>query len=329
MNSSRRTAMCASVIGGVLASIGMPRGVYAQVLTKNARMVIGWPAGGSTDAAGRVLAHNMANYASALTVDNRPGAGGRIGVEHLKTADADGSVFLISPASMFVIYPHVYQKLSYDPLQDFTAVTRVCKFPFAISVGPAVPASVKTLPDFVQWCRANPREAQYAIAAAGSGTHFAGVMLARATGVPLSSVPYKGDAPSIQDLMGGQIAAGIHVLGAVLPQLGSGRLRVLATTGAARSLLTPDVPTVAETHPGYLAEEWFGTFVPRKTPQDAVARLNSALQDALKTAAVQQAFAKLGFEVAGESGASFASIVKADLERWGPIVKASGFKAEE
>ena len=216
---------------------------------------------------------------------------------------------------MFVIYPYVYKKLSYDPFADFTPVTRVCKFPFAVSVGPAVPASVKTLADYMRWCAANPAQALYGIAAAGSGTHFGGVMLSRASGVPLTSVPYKGGAPAVQDLMGGQVPATVNVLGEILPYLGSGKVRILATTGAARSRLTPDVPTVGETFPGYVAEEWFGAFTSRKAPADRVAKLAAAIQEALKAQAVVQGYEKLGFEVAGESGPAFEAIIKAEVQR--------------
>lgn len=329
MNMTRRNIVGAPAMSALLTASGFSSTLSAQTLSKPAHLVVGWPAGGSTDAASRLLGNHLQSYASSIVVENRPGAGGRIGLEYIKGAEADGSIFLVSPASMFVIYPYVYKKLSYDPFADFTPVTRVCKFPFAVSVGPAVPASVKTLADFMRWCTANPAQALYGIAAAGSGTHFGGVMLSRASGVPLTSVPYKGGAPAVQDLMGGQVPATVNVLGEILPYLGSGKLRILATTGAARSRLTPDVPTVGETFPGYVAEEWFGAFTSRKTPADRIAKLAAAVQEALKAPAVVQGFEKLGFEVAGESGPAFEAIIKADYERWGPVVKASGFTVEE
>lgn len=329
MNLTRRTLLKASPLTTLLGGSGLMASAFAQLPARPARMVIGWPPGGSTDAAGRLIANNMKAYSSSLVVDNKAGAGGRLGVDHVRTADADGSVFLVSPASPFVIYPHVYKKLSYDPFKDFVPVVRLCKYPFAVVVGPGVPASVKTLRDFIRWCTANPSQAQYGISAAGSGSHFAGVMLARAAGLTLSAIPYKGDAPAVQDVMGGQVALAIVVLGAVLPFMDGGRLRVLATTGAKRSPLVPDVPTVAETYPGYAAEEWFGAFLPRKTAPDAVARLSASIVEALRAPAVIQGYQKLGFEVAGETGQAFSTIMTADYERWGPVVRASGFTAEE
>ena len=330
MTKMRRSLLGAPLVGTFLGATGFSRAAFGQFLAKPARMVVGWPAGGSTDSAGRLLSEHMrGTYASSIVVDNKPGAGGRLGLEYLKSAEADGSVFIVSPASMFVIYPYVYKKLSYDPFTDFIPVTRVCKFPFAVSVGPGVPESVKTLADFLQWCKANPKQALYGIAAAGSGTHFAGVMLARASGVALTSVPYKGGAPAVQDLLGGQVPATVNVLGEVLPHLGSGKLRILATTGATRSRLTPGVPAAGEAFPGYVAEEWFGAFAPRRTPPEIVAALSGAIQKALSAEAVVQGYAKLGFEVAGESGAAFDAVIKADYERWGPVVKASGFTVDE
>jgi tripartite-type tricarboxylate transporter receptor subunit TctC len=329
MTITRRTLVKASSIAIGLAGGGLGLGAIAQPSTRPARMVIPWPAGGSTDAAGRLLASNMQGYAPSIVVENKPGAGGRLGIEYVKTAEADGSVFLVSPASGFVIYPHVYKKLSYEPFQDFVPVARICKFPFAVIVGPGVPANVKTLAEFMRWCAANPAQAQYGISAAGSGTHFAGVMLARASGLPLAPIPYKGEAPAIQDVMGGQVASAVVVLGWVLPFVGGGRLRVLATTGAKRSRLLTDVPTVGETYAGFTAEEWFGVFVPRRTPPAAIARLTASVEEALRAPAVAQGYEKLGFEVASETGPAFGALMTADLDRWGPVVKASGFSADE
>ena len=202
------------------------------------------------------------SYAATLVVENKPGAGGRIGLEYLRGTDADGSSMILTPASMIVIYPWVYKKLSYDPFRECVPVARVCKFSYAITVGPAVPAGVKTIPDFVQWYKANPKQASYAIAAAGSGTHVAGVMLARASGVEMTSVAYKGGAPTIQEVIGGQIASSVSVLGEAMPFAAAGKLRILGTTRPTRSRFVPDVPAVKETYPDYVADEWFGMFMP-------------------------------------------------------------------
>jgi tripartite-type tricarboxylate transporter receptor subunit TctC len=302
----------------------------AQAQPATVRMVVPWPAGGSTDAVARLLADNMrGELAATIVIDNKSGAGGRIGLEAVKLSPPDGSVFVLNPASAFVIYPHVYKKLSYDPVRDFVPVTRVCRFPYAIAVGPGVPPNVVTLPDLIRWCADNPNGANYGVSALGSGTHFAGVKLAKDTGMPLHAVPYRGDAPLMQDLMAGVVPIGIVVLATALPLMSSGRLRVIATTGATRSALTPNVPTAKESVPSYEMEEWFGAYLPRGAAPETVNRLDGAIRSALKSEAMRSGLAKLGFEVAGESQAEFARVMRNDLDRWGPIVRASGFTAEE
>ena len=319
-------ALTVSGIGPWMATAARGQAAAPSIV----KLVVPWPAGGSTDAVSRLLAERLrTELAATIVVDNRGGAGGRIGLESIKTAPTDGSVFVVNPASGFVVYPHVYKKLSYDPFRDFIPVTRICRYPYAIAVGPAVPASVLTLPELIRWCRANPKDANYGVSALGSGTHFAGVKLASEGGVELHAVPYRGDAPLLQDLMAGVVPMTFIVLASALPLMGSGRLRVIATTGATRSPLTPNVPTAKESLPKYELEEWFGAFLPRGTPADVVNRLDTAIRSALRTDAVQQGLTKLGFEAAGESQADFLRVMRTDLERWGPIVQASGFTAEE
>jgi tripartite-type tricarboxylate transporter receptor subunit TctC len=316
-------ALTGTLLAG--AARGQPAAAPSTV-----KLVVPWPAGGSTDAVSRLLAERLRTELGAtIVVDNRGGAGGRIGLESMKSAPTDGSAFVVNPASGFVIYPHVYKKLSYDPFRDFVPVTRICRYPYAIAVGPSVPASVVTLADLVRWCRANPKDATYGVSALGSGTHFAGVKLAKDSGIELRAVPYRGDAPLLQDLMAGVVPLTFIVLASALPLMSSGRLRVIATTGAARSALTPNVPTAKESIPSYELEEWFGAFLPNGAPADVVNRLDAAIRAALRSDAVQQGLVKLGYEVAGESQADFARVMRADLERWGPIVQASGFTAEE
>jgi tripartite-type tricarboxylate transporter receptor subunit TctC len=154
-------------------------------------MIVGFAPGGSSDVTARLLVDQMRGYASTIIIDNRPGAGGRIAVEAVKAGAPDGSVMLLSPASMIVLYPHLYKPLGYDPVQDFVAVTTVCAFPFVLSVGPLVPREVRTLEDFIQWCKANPKLARYGTSGAGSMLHFAGMMLARAANFDFTHVPYK------------------------------------------------------------------------------------------------------------------------------------------
>jgi tripartite-type tricarboxylate transporter receptor subunit TctC len=312
-----------------VASIGAARRARSQVVGKPARMLVGFPPGGSADVAARLIVGAMKGYASAVVVDNRPGAGGRIALDVAKAGSPDGSVMVLSPASMIVLHPHLYKSLGYDPVRDFIAVTTVCAFPFVLSVGPLVPREVTTLADFIAWCKANPKLSSYGTAGAGTTLHFAGMMLARAANFEFTHVPYKGGAPALQDLVGGQVASTVGVLGTVLPQIKAGNLRALAITGAARSAFLPDVPTLAEAgFPGLAVTEWQGIFVPAGTPPAIVSALNRSVRDALETDEVKAGLAKSSFEIGGTSPAEFAHLVKADLERWGPLVKASGFTPE-
>lgn len=217
---TRRRFVAATATAGAGAWIAVPRRAQSQVVGKLTRMIVGFAPGGSSDVTARLLIDQMRGYASTIIIDNRPGAGGRIAVETAKAGAPDGSVILLSPASMIVLYPHLYKPLGYDPVQDFAAVTTVCAFPFVLSVGPLVPREVKTLADFIQWCKANPKLASYGTSGAGSMLHFAGMMLARAANFDFTHVPYKGAAPALQDLLGGQVASTVGVLGIALPHPG-------------------------------------------------------------------------------------------------------------
>ena len=326
MLSRRRFGAAAAGAG---ASIAAPRRAHSQVVGKLTRMIVGFAPGGSSDVTARLLVDQMRGYASTIIIDNRPGAGGRIAVETAKAGAPDGSVLLLSPASMIVLYPHLYKPLGYDPVQDLVAVTTVCGFPFVLSVGPLVPRDVRTLADFIQWCKANPKLASYGTSGAGSMLHFAGMMLARAANFDFTHVPYKGASPALQDLLGGQVASTVGVLGIALPHIQAGNLRALAMTGTTRSSFLPDVPTLTEAgFPGLEITEWQGLFVPAKTPPAVVHALNRSVRDALDTAEMKAGLIKLSFEAGGTSPEQFADIVKADIARWEPIVKASGFTPE-
>jgi tripartite-type tricarboxylate transporter receptor subunit TctC len=324
---TRRRFIAAATAG--VASTAIPRRAQSQVVGKLARVIVGFPPGGSSDVVARLIVDQMKGYASTIVIDNRPGAGGRIALEFAKAGAPDGSVMVLSPASMIVLYPHLYKPLGYDPEQDFIAVSTVCAFPFVISVGPMVPREVRTLDGFIQWCKANPKLASYGTSGAGSMLHFAGMMLARAANFEFTHVPYKGASPALQDLLGGQVAATVGVLGIALPHIQSGNLRALATSGSARTAFLPDVPTLKEAgYPGLEITEWQGIFVPAKTPPAIVDGLNRSVRAALQTSEVKAGLGKLSFEIGGTGPAEFARLVKADIARWAPIVKESGFTPE-
>jgi tripartite-type tricarboxylate transporter receptor subunit TctC len=293
------------------------------------RMLVGFGAGGAIDVIARMLVEGMKGSSSSFIVDNRPGAGGRLALGMLKGSAADGTVMILTPASSVAVFPHVYKSLGYDAFRDFAPVTAVCSFPFLLTVGPLVPPDVKTLADFVTWCVANPRQATYGTAAAGSMLHFTGVSLAKVGGFEFVHLPYGGPG-GIQDLIGGRIAATIYPIGTALPHVQSGAIRALATTGAQRSPWLSDVPTVREAgYPALEADEWFGIFVPANTPAGTVDRLNEEIRMAVSTDTFKAALAKLSMDPVGDTPRQFAQRVKSDFDRWGPIVRLSGFTPED
>jgi tripartite-type tricarboxylate transporter receptor subunit TctC len=326
--TSRRSFIC---LAGAAIAGGLARAAASAdaALSGTARLLVGFAPGGLLDVVARMVAREARGFASSFIVENRPGAGGRLALSALKSAPADGSVMVFTPASMVVLYPHLYPKLSYDVFADLAPVAPVCDFPFLLTVGPLVPSDVRTLADFVQWCRTHPAQASYGTAAAGSMLHFTGVSLARAAGFEFVHVPYGGPG-GIQDLAGGRIAATIYPLGTALPHVQSGRIRALATTGKTRLPALPDVPTVSEAgFPMIEGTEWFGVFAPAKTPPEVVARLNAAIGAAARTVEFQSGLAKLSVDSAFATPGEFAQRLKDEYERWAPIVRASGFKPED
>jgi tripartite-type tricarboxylate transporter receptor subunit TctC len=313
-----------------VAGFGWPLIASAQQMG-SAKVLCGFPAGGTTDAVSRRVAEKLQSggYAKTALVDNKPGAGGRLAVDELKRSPADGSVLLLTPAAMITLYPHIYTKLPYG-MQDVTPVCTACKLVFGFGVGPAVPESVKNLKDFLAWAKASPTQANYGSPGAGSPPHFIGALLAKESGIDLRHVPYRGSAPGIQDLLGGQVAAMTSPIGDYLPHLKAGKLRLLATSGAARSRYAPDVPTYAEQgFKNLTMDEWYGFFLPGKAAPDVVQRAATAIRAAVASPDVVEAFAQLGLEAGANTPAELAKAVKDENAAWGPIVKTVGFKPEE
>lgn len=319
-----------SMLASVAAIAAAPVVTRAQG-SRVYRFVVGFPPGGSTDVAARLLAESVRSQLPLpLLVENRPGAAGRLAIDHVKAAEPDGLTALVTADAMFTVYPHVYRRLSYDPVKDFAPVAQFVSFPLMVSVGPGVPPSVRTLADFLVWAKANPTKATYGSPGAGTVNHFVGVSLAKTSGVPLAHVAFKGDAPAIQDMLGGHIAMSVNVPAAQLPHISSGRMRVLATTGPKRMAELPDVPTLVESgFPEMKTNDWFGVFVPAKAPHEEAARLESAIKTAMQSATLRDALQKQGLTADFASGAALGQKLKSDLAFWSGIVKSSGFSIDE
>jgi tripartite-type tricarboxylate transporter receptor subunit TctC len=325
--SNRRDFVKQAASLAALGSLGYAGTASAQNI-ELAKILCGFPPGGTSDAMSRRLADRLRGaYAPNVVVENKPGAGGQIAVTTLKDSPPDGSVMLLTPSSMLSVYPYVYKSLPYVPATDVQPVSIACWFDHAFGVGPGVPDSVKNLKDFVAWAKANPAKANYGSPGAGSMPHLIAALLAKITNQELKHIPYRGSAPGIQDLLGGQISAMSSPVGDYLPH--KGKLRVLAISGEKRSAFLPDVPTYTEQgFPEIKVREWYGVFLPGKASPDVVRRASAALQPALSHPEMASSLATFGMEVAYTTPQGLADLLKADTDVWARHVKTIGFTPE-
>jgi tripartite-type tricarboxylate transporter receptor subunit TctC len=301
---------------------------FAQLTEQPVKIIFPFAAGGSGDALARLIAeHLRAGLNRTVIVEDVTGAAGRIGTRAAINAAPDGLTLLLTPIAPVAVYPHVYKNLGYDPLTELKPVTQVAAFEFGIAVGTKVP--VKTLKELVEWAKANPKEASYGSPGAGALPHFFGVLFARAAGVDFVHIAYRGSAPALSDLAGGQIAVVVTTVSDLLAMHQGGRIRVLATSDAKRSPLMPEVPTFREA--GYAIEgtAWYGVFAPAKTPDEIVERYSKIIAAAVQQPEMKEKLLKLGLYATGTTPAEFAKIQKDDSARWAPAVKASGFNATD
>jgi tripartite-type tricarboxylate transporter receptor subunit TctC len=299
----------------------------AAAQDKTIKFLVGFPAGAGLDTMTRLVADKMrVRLGQPVVVENRPGADGRIAMDLLKASPADGLTLVMTPLVTVVTAPQVFNNLRYDPFADFAPVAHAAGFLFAFSVGPNVPA--KTLAEYVALVRQDPKHGNYASAGSGSLPHFFSVLFADTAKIPLNHIGYKGSAPAITDLIGGQISAFMGTASDVAAQHKAGRLRVIATSGAQRARTLPDVPTFREQ--GYNIEGggWYAAYAPARTPKDAIDRLAAAIGEAIKSPDVRDKLEALGMEPTGYGPAELARIHRADYDKWGPVIKASGFKPE-
>jgi tripartite-type tricarboxylate transporter receptor subunit TctC len=314
-----------------MAAAVVPWHVRAQLI-EQPKFLYGFPAGSSGDIVCRRVAERVAGspYAkNAAVVENKPGAGGRIALDTLKTSPADGSVLALSPFSCTSIYPHVYKKLGYDPVADLVPVSIAAVMHHGLAVGPAVPSSVTDVKGFLAWAKANPDKANYGSPAAGSTPHFLGALLGLSQNIDLKHVPYRGSVPGITDVVGGQIASMLTPAGDFLPNHRAGRLRLLATSGQQRLPFAQDVKTFAEQGFADLTtEEWFGFYAPARTPAAVVNAANATIKQTLKDKGVVEGLTVVGLLAQGSTPEEMAKSQRTEFERWGPLVKSTGFTAD-
>jgi tripartite-type tricarboxylate transporter receptor subunit TctC len=291
------------------------------------RIVLGFPPGASSDTVTRLIAEKMrVSLGRPVVVENKPGAGGIVANMAVKAAAPDGNTLLMTPLATMVAYPHSYSRLEYDPFKDYVPVAHVAAFQLAFGVAANVPA--KSLADYVALAKKGGAYANFASAAVGSLPHFFGLLFAKTAGVELVHVPYKGTAAVLQALVSGEIPAAVLPISDLGTLARSGKARVLASSGAKRSPQYPDVPTFKESGYDIEGSAWYALFAPAGTPQPIVDKLAAAAVDAVQQPDVRQKLDPLGLEVTGVGPAGMAKILRDDYDKWGPVIRASGFKAD-
>ncbi len=318
---SRRT-----VLGSAVA-FALPARTPVHAEDRPLRIVVGFPPGAGIDTIARLIADKMrVSLGRPVVIENKPGAAGMIANTTVKAAPPDGTTLLMTPLANMVFFPHSYARLEYDVFKDYVPVAHLASFPLALGVGPDVPA--KTLSEYVTFAKKGGANANFTAASLGSLPHFFGLMFAKTAGIELTYIPYKGTAQALPALMSGEIPAAILTLNDLGTAAQSGKARILATTGARRSPQYPDVPTFKES--GYDIEglAWYGLYAPAGTPKEIVDALSRAAIDAIRQPDVKQRLEPLGLDVTGLGPAELAAIQRADYDKWGPVIHASGFKAE-
>ncbi len=294
--------------------------------TRPVRFIVPFAPGGNTDVQGRLIAQKLTEiWNQQVVVDNRAGAGGTLGVEMLAKAPADGYTIALASFGNILVGPSLFPKLGYDPLKDLSPVVLVSQPPGLLVVNPGLP--VKNVAELITYAKANPGKLNYGSAGNGTWNHLFAEHFKALTGIQMTHIPYKGANPAVTDVMSGQIQLSFGPFPAALPQIKSGRLRVLGVTSAQRSPLLPEVPTVAESGlPGYSAATWFAVLAPAKTPQAIITKLNRDINTVLARPEVKAAFAADGTEPAGGTPEQLRESMRSGIKQWGELVRKLGIK---
>ena len=303
-------------------------GAFAQSFpAKPVHIVVAFPPGGGTDIVARLLSPGLTNaWGQQVVVDNRAGASGTIGTEFAARAAPDGHTLFLGTLGNLAVNQHLYPKMTVDPLRDFAPITQVVAVHFVMVANPSLPA--RNVSELIALARSQPGKINYSSSGPGGAPHLAGELFKSMAKVDLVHVPYKGSAPSFQDLLGGQVSLTCDSLVQALPYIRDGRLVALAVLGATRSPLLPDVPTVGETVPGYELTNWFGLVAPAATPGAIVARVHADVVKVLKDPAIADRLSGMGATAIGNEPAEFGAVMRADSDKWGKLIREAHIKAE-
>jgi tripartite-type tricarboxylate transporter receptor subunit TctC len=318
-----RARAALAVFAALTAATSMAQNYPARPV----RMVVPFTPGGSTDIIGRVVAQKLGEaWGTQVIVDNRPGAGGNIGVEIVAKSPPDGYTLLVGHIGTMAVNPSLYPKLAYDPLRDFVPISLAAYVHNMLAVHPSLPA--KTVKDVIALARAKPGALNYGSGGSGSAAHLSVEYFKLAAKIDVQHIPYKGTAPMLTDLIGGQLSLTITGVPPLLAQVKAGKLRGIAVAAAKRLPLLPDLPTMAETVPGYESTQWYGILAPAGTPKEIVAKINADIARGMKQPETAQRLSGEGADPFGGPSEQFGAHIKAEIERWGKVIRASGARPD-
>jgi tripartite-type tricarboxylate transporter receptor subunit TctC len=290
------------------------------------KILVGYPPGGSVDVIARLLADSLRDDFSSIIVENKPGAGGRIALQQAKNSKPDGQTLIVAPSGPMVVFPHVYKKLEYDPVKDFSPISQLGVFQFGITAGPA--GSAKNVSEMLANAKKDPKNATYGSSGQGTLPHFLGVMLEQISGTTLVHVPFQGGAPANVALLGGHIGYKIDVVSESVELHKAGKARLIAVTGNVRDTQVPEVPTLKESGVNMEATGWFALYGPAGMSAEMVQRMNQLVVGAMKKPVNMDKMKGLGLEVIGSTPAGLVEAQRSDLQRWEKPIKATGIQLD-
>lgn len=308
----------------VLTPLAAAQQVYPN---KPVRIIVPFPPGGTTDIVGRTIAENLSgSWGQSVIVENRAGASGTVGVDAAAKSAPDGYTLVLGVTGPLTIMPGINPQLPYDPLRDLVPITLVAAVPSVIAVHPSVPA--RDLRELIALAKSQPGKLSFASGGTGTSVHIAGELLKSMAGIDILHIPYKGGAPALNDVMGGQVSMIIENMPQLLPHVRAGKIRALAVTTQERSAALPDLPAVAEILPGYAATTWFGLLAPAGTPQDIIKKVQADVAKIVTLPGVKERLASLGAEVIASTPDAFAAHLRSEKLRFAKVIKDAGIKID-
>ncbi|WNJ89715.1 tripartite tricarboxylate transporter substrate binding protein [Bosea sp. 685] len=318
-----------SMLAALSAGFALPQAAFAQApwpQGRTIRLIVPFPPGGATDILGRLVADKLGHaWSTNLVVENRPGAGGNIGVDAATRAEPNGDTLLIGSVGL-VANPYLYAKVNYDPIKDLSPITMVAMVPNLLVVSKELP--VKDTAELVAYARANPGKLSYASSGVGTSIHLAGELFQKLTGTKMVHVPYRGSSQAIQDLIGGRVDLMFDNITSALPQARAGSIRGFGVTTATRSPTAQEFAPIAEVVPGFDVSSWFALFAPSKTPKAIIDRIQADTKTAIADAGVRAKMDLLAAEPVGNTPAELAAFVQSEQKKWGDLIKEVGIRAE-